>query len=242
MRKISIIIPVLNEGENIQKLVKEIFKNLKKIKKKFKFEIIFVDDNSTDNTHKTLRQIKNKNIHFYIRKKKPDLSQSCILGFEKATYNNIIVMDGDLQHDPKYIPKIVNLFFSRNLDFVICSRDFMKLMKTTKSFYIVLRTFLSLVICFIFNFFVLKGVKDPMSGYFMFKKEIYKKNKKNLFAKGYKILADLLTSSSKSFKLFNLKINFNQRKKNKSKLNLKVLFLIILFTFKRNKLFIKNSH
>ena len=242
MKNISIIIPILNEGENIKKLVKEILKNLKKIKKKFKFEIIFVDDDSTDSTKKILQQIRNNNIRFYIRKNKPDLSQSCILGFEKAAYNNIIVMDGDLQHDPRYIPKIVNLFFSRNLDFVICCRDFAKIIKTSKSFYISLRTFLSAIICSIFSFVVLKGVKDPMSGYFMFKKEIYKKNNKILFAKGYKILADLLTSSSKSFKLFNLTINFNQRKKNKSKLNLKILYLIILFIFKRNKLFIKNSN
>lgn len=242
MKKISIIIPILNERENIKKLVKEISKNLKEIKKNFKFEIIFVDDNSTDGTHKILKQIQNNNIRYYIRKKKPDLSQSCILGFEKATYDNIIVMDGDLQHDPRYIPKMVNLFFSRNLDFVICSRDFTKLIKASKNFYISARSFLSAVICFIFNFAVLKGVKDPMSGYFMFKKKIYKKNKKNLFAKGYKILADLLTSNSKSFKLFNLKINFNPRKKNKSKLNLKILYLIILFLFKRNKLFIKYSH
>ena len=233
MKKISIIIPILNEEGNVKNLVKKISRNLKKIKKRFKFEIIFIDDNSTDNTHKILKQIKKDNIRFYIRKKKPDLSQSCILGFKKSTYNNIIVMDGDLQHDPKYIPKMVNLFFSKNLDFVICSRNFIKLIKTTKSFYVISRTFLSIVICYIFNFFVLKGVNDPMSGYFMFKKEIYQKNKKKLFARGYKILADLLTSNSKSLKLLNLNIDFNERKKNKSKLDLKILFLIILLIFKR---------
>ena len=82
-----------------------------------------------------------------------------------------------------------------------------------------------------FNIFVVRGVKDSMSGYFMFKKNIYTKNKKKLFGKGFKILVDLLVSSSKELKIYSLKIIFKERKNAKSKLNFKILFLIIRFAF-----------
>ena len=43
------------------------------------------------------------------RRKERDLTQSCCDGIEKAKYKNILIMDADLQHDPKYIPKMLNL-------------------------------------------------------------------------------------------------------------------------------------
>ena len=97
--KVSIIIPALNEEKNIQLLTKKIFKNLKKIK----FEIIFVDDNSNDQSKLVLFKLSNKYKVFnpIIRKKKRDLTQSCFDGIKKSKYQNILIMDADLQHDPK---------------------------------------------------------------------------------------------------------------------------------------------
>ena len=119
----SVVIPVLNEGRNLKDLIIKISKNLKK----FKFEIIFVDDNSTDGSHYLFKKYKKiYKIRYFIRKKNPDLSLSCILGFKKSKYNKIIVMDGDLQHDPKYLPKMIKLFLKDNLDFVVAARNFSK--------------------------------------------------------------------------------------------------------------------
>tara|TARA_Y100000746_G_C15081472_1_gene276251 strand:+ start:282 stop:515 length:234 start_codon:yes stop_codon:yes gene_type:complete len=73
-----------------------------------------------------------------------------------------------------------------------------------------------------------------MSGFFIFKKEIYK-SKFKYFNKGYKILADIIYSSNENLKVYDYDIIFERRKKNFSKMNLKVLlqiiefFLIILF-------------
>ena len=92
----SIVIPILNDNlKNLEELVIKIKKNLTK----FKFEIIFVDDNSKDDTLFFLKKLKKKYnfIKYFIRKKKPDLSLSCIHGFNKSKFDNIIVMDGDLQ-------------------------------------------------------------------------------------------------------------------------------------------------
>jgi glycosyltransferase involved in cell wall biosynthesis len=79
----SIVIPVLNEEENIEKLTKRIAYFFTK----FSYEIIFVDDNSIDNSEYIFKKLKKKykNFKFYIRKnKKRDLSKSCIYGFKKS--------------------------------------------------------------------------------------------------------------------------------------------------------------
>ncbi len=80
-----------------------------------------------------------------------------------------------------------------------------------------------------------------MSGFFIFNKKIYLRNKKRLFAKGYKILADLLTVERKNYNIYNFQIKFDSRKKNKSKLSFRILFLIILLILNRSTSFIKNS-
>ena len=121
---VSIVVPVLNESSNLRILVSNIKKNLKK----FTYEIIFIDDNSNDNSRKILEDLKTKNynLRFYIRKDVPDLSKSCQLGFDKSKYQNIIVMDGDLQHNPKYLSNMLNLFMLNNCDFLIATRNFKK--------------------------------------------------------------------------------------------------------------------
>ena len=105
INNISIVIPVLNEEKNLVKLIEEI----KKIKNKIKiknFELIIIDDNSNDNSKLILKKYSKKNrfIKFFIRKKLPrDLSKSCLIGFNASIYENILVMDGDLQHPPRFI-------------------------------------------------------------------------------------------------------------------------------------------
>ena len=77
LKQLSIIIPIYNEEKNIKKLWVKIKRNID-IKK---FEIIYVDDSSNDNTFNVLKEIskKDKKVKFIIRKKFPrDLSQSCI--------------------------------------------------------------------------------------------------------------------------------------------------------------------
>jgi len=228
MTKLSIIIPVLNEGKNIAKLVEEI-KNEKKFLNLSNLELIIVDDNSTDNTEIILRKIKKKNkfLKYYIRKKKKkDLTKSCLLGFNKALYPNILVMDGDLQHPPKFIKHMLNVFISGKYDFVIGTRNLLKKKDPGLSY---IRYVSSLFIIITINFLLGNKTKDPMSGFFIFKKEIYKKNKKNLYGVGYKILADLIYSSNNNLKIGDKDIFFDKRRSGKSKMNIWVLFQLIIF-------------
>ena len=105
---LSIIIPVLNEELNIIPLTNKIIKTLKK----YKFEIIFVDDSSIDNSKNILNKLKLKYSFFkpIFRSSERDLSKSCFDGIKKSKFENILIMDGDLQHDPIFIPKMFDKY------------------------------------------------------------------------------------------------------------------------------------
>jgi dolichol-phosphate mannosyltransferase len=219
----SIILPVLNEEKNINKMIFLINKNLKG----FKYEIIFVDDNSSDNTKKFIKNHINKNIKYFLRKKNRDLTLSCFLGVKKSKYSNIIIMDSDLQHHPKYLPKIVNMYFKKKVDFVVAVRNFKKDMELG-----IIRKFSSIFLSLIFNSFLGYRTSDPMSGFFIFKKTIYYKYKSVLFGKGWKILADLIYNKE-NFLVKELSYKFLKRSSSSSKMNFQVLVNIIkLFIFK----------
>ena len=110
--KFSIVIPLFNEAENVLKLNSEIIEVLSGLKSTInEFEIIYVDDSSTDNTLKILNEINN-NISTKIIKNNSNLAQSksILNGIEVSSFNNIILLDGDLQNDPKDIIKMINVY------------------------------------------------------------------------------------------------------------------------------------
>lgn len=229
LTELSIVIPIYKEVNNINKLWVGIRKNIN-IKK---FETIFIDDNSNDGSKEILEKISKKNnkVRFYIRKnKEKDLSKSCILGFNNSNYKNILVMDGDLQHDPKYIPKLINEYNISSADIIVGCRDFFSKKNNGLNF---LRTLVSIILIITINIFLGKKTSDPMAGFFLFKKKIFLKSKHKFYKKGYKILADIIYLDKNKVLVNDVKINFKKRKDGKSKINLKVLIYLIYFIFKK---------
>ena len=226
MEKFTIVIPVYNESKNLRILIPKIYNELKNIK----FELIVVDDNSNDETSTILKRFKKKNFKHIIRKKERDLSKSCIEGFNKASSKNIIVMDGDLQHKPSDIKKFLSMFYKKKPDFVIGTRDLFKNKKHNLNF---LRLFASRLLILIVNSLLGNKTSDPMSGFFMFKKSVFKKSQKKLIKKGYKILLDLLYINNQMVRVIDVNINFDSRMKGKSKMNLKILFYLISMISKK---------
>ena len=222
---LSIIIPVFNEKDNIGILVKEIYDKLHNIK----FEIIIVDDNSTDGTIEVLKNLEKnyRDLRFIVRENlRRDLSKSCQEGFENSKYENILVMDGDLQHDPAYIPQMINELNKNNCDIVIGARDLFTNRIEHLSF---TRQLASKILINFVNFLFRKKTIDPMSGYFIFKKRIYDDNKNLLFFKGYKILIDLIYSNKQNLNVRDIIINFRYRRIGVSKMNYKILIIILIF-------------
>ena len=115
--RFSIIIPVKNEAQNVEILTKEIYKNCKSMM----FEVIFINDGSTDNSIEILSKLKNKYKNLQIINHKHSLGQSAALrtGILRSINNIIVTMDGDCQNDPADIKKILIKFHSEKNDLVL---------------------------------------------------------------------------------------------------------------------------
>ena len=115
IKLVSIIIPVFNEVDAIEKLV-ENTQNLRNLGLNFEYEIIIVDDGSTDGTGATLKEIQltNQNLHVVSLVRNYGQSTALQAGFDHSTGDVLITMDGDLQNDPADIPKIIDVLKNNN--------------------------------------------------------------------------------------------------------------------------------
>ena len=108
-RKISIIIPAYNEAESLETLCREIVSAFSKLP--HKYEIIFINDGSSDNSQKVFEEIidkcNSKNTRVFELKKNYGKATALDLGFSVATGDVIITMDADLQDDPQEIPRFI---------------------------------------------------------------------------------------------------------------------------------------
>ena len=105
---ISIVIPLYNEEESLPKLEKAIEKSLKDT---FSYEIIFVDDGSTDSSWSVIQQIKEKGDYIKGISFRSNYGKSTALqaGFDIAQGEFVITMDADLQDDPDEVPEMVQM-------------------------------------------------------------------------------------------------------------------------------------
>lgn len=103
----SIVIPVMNEEENVPLLHRAISAAMQAWGKSY--EIVIVDDGSTDRTFELLRQIAQNDPHLRVVKFRGNYGQSAAMaaGFDHARGEVVVTMDGDLQNDPKDIPNVV---------------------------------------------------------------------------------------------------------------------------------------
>lgn len=103
----SVVVPVYNEEESLDELIAAIESSFKKIKKTY--EIVFVDDGSTDSTFDILKKYsqRNDNIRIYSFRKNQGKSPALTVGFHKAAGRYILTMDADLQDDPQNIERLL---------------------------------------------------------------------------------------------------------------------------------------
>ena len=115
---LSIIIPLLNEQESLPELHQWIVKVM--TSHNYSYEVIFIDDGSSDNSWEIIEQLSNENsnvkgIHFQRNFGK---SQALHAGFAKAKGDVVITMDADLQDSPDEIPDLYNMIINQNYDLV----------------------------------------------------------------------------------------------------------------------------
>jgi glycosyltransferase involved in cell wall biosynthesis len=112
---LSIVIPLYNEEENIRELHEKLKKTLDSLKKEY--EILFIDDGSTDKTLSILEEIQEQDKRVLILSLRRNFGQTAAFaaGFDFARGDVICTMDGDLQNDPADIPKLLELMKDNDL-------------------------------------------------------------------------------------------------------------------------------
>jgi|TARA_R110002012_G_scaffold218342_1_gene389645 glycosyltransferase involved in cell wall biosynthesis len=129
--RISVVIPAKNEAKNLKPLVEEIYRALIDMPD---FEIIYVDDGSTDNTYQNLLYLKNHifgKIRVFRHKHSVGQSTAIWTGINNAVGDLIVTLDADGQNDPADIPSLLELAFSLNPDSHFCIAGYRKNRKDT---------------------------------------------------------------------------------------------------------------
>ena len=208
---VSIIIPTYNERENIRRLVGKIFEVMKKYS--IETELIIVDDNSPDATANIAKNLKKDfNLKVLVRKKKKGLSSAVLDSFRIAKGNIFGVMDADFSHPPDDIPNLVKPILDDKADLVIGSR-YVKGGKIKN--WPFRRKIISLGAKLLAR--SLTPVKDPLSGFFFFQKDIIKATRLN--PKGYKIGLEII-GKGKYKRILEIPYVFRDREKGESKLGI----------------------
>ncbi len=116
---VSFIIPVYNEVENVDALVREVMATGMKLGNRT-FEIVIVDDGSKDGTVQALRHLSDEFTELRVICLKRNFGQTAATsaGFQYASGKYFVTLDGDLQNDPAQVPEIVDMLEAENLDIV----------------------------------------------------------------------------------------------------------------------------
>ena len=106
--EISIVVPLLNEAENLPELYQKLNQSLERLKKNY--QIIFVDDGSTDQSLEILKQISLNDRKVQVIRFRRNFGQTAAMsaGFDLAEGEVIIPLDADLQNDPNDIGRLLN--------------------------------------------------------------------------------------------------------------------------------------
>jgi dolichol-phosphate mannosyltransferase len=231
MFRVSLIIPTYNEAKNLPLLFEEIWNIFDK--SQIDLEFIIVDDNSPDGTGQAAEDLINKYpIKVIHRSGKLGLGSAVIEGFKLSDRPYLGVMDADLSHDPAILNDLI--LSLDEYDVALGSR-FAE--GSTVENWIWWRKALSNVGVNLAR--ILTKVKDPLSGYFFFKRRVIQGI--DLKTKGYKILLEVLVKG-KFNKLKEVAYKFRMRKYSDSKLQTKeyLLFLGQLIKYTFYKLMHKN--
>lgn len=235
--KISLVIPTLNESNNIEKLLDDVFFVSKK--NKLKLEVIIVDDNSNDGTFDIIKRVKKDkgyDIKAICRREKKGLASAILDGINVSTGDIIGFMDADLSHPPEKILDMTSPILKGTTEITLGSR-LIKGGGVTN--WPEKRRFTSRIATILAK--PVTKVYDPMSGFFFFRKEVI--DGVRLIPRGYKIGLEILAKGSYN-NVLEVPYIFKNRSDGKSKLGMKqnieyIIQLIDLYSFTiRKKIFL----
>jgi dolichol-phosphate mannosyltransferase len=220
---LSVILPTYNESQNITKMIDSIAEALPR---NTPAEIIVVDDNSPDGTAdiaanhaaSLAKQDKRFRIRVVRRAGKQGLSSAILAGVHEATGEIVVVMDSDLSHPAHTIPKMLEEIKQSKCDIVVASRY---IKGGAISGWPFKRKLMSKGATKIAKYSLGIKVKDPMSGFFAFRRHIIHGIKFDSI--GYKMLLEMLVKV-KGARIKEIPYTFTNRCAGASKLDSEVVF------------------
>lgn len=226
--ELAIVIPVLNEADNVAPLVERLTRALAGIR----WEAIFVDDDSPDGTADVVRALARLqgNLRCVQRLGRRGLSSACIEGILSSAAPYIAVMDGDLQHDETLLPQMLAKIRAERLDVVVASRytDAGSVGDWQRS-----RVVISDVAGRLSRLVVKADLTDPMSGFFMVERNAFAAAMRSLTGQGFKILLDLFASSPRPLAFAEVPLSFRQRLHGESKLDTLVAWEYLMLVLQK---------
>ncbi len=207
-QSVSIVVPVLNEQDNIAELIYRIEQSLEG---KYNYELIFVDDRSTDNTAKVIQEyVDDKKVKYFLKLGPAGKARALLEGFSYAKYDLITMIDCDLQYPPEAIPGMIEKMENK-FDVVIAERKEAHAGRIRKTF--------SRGFNYVFARFLHNIKFDVQSGLKVFRKEIIERINIQPFPWTFD-LEFLLAAKSAGYKITGYNIIFDKRKGGASKVNL----------------------
>jgi dolichol-phosphate mannosyltransferase len=212
---LCIVIPTLNERENIGILLERLRNTLHDIR----YEVMVVDDDSPDGTAAAVKHLSRTqdNLHVLHRIGRRGLSSACIEGMLATSAPFIAVMDADLQHDETVLPEMVRLISSDNLDLVVGSRN---IGGGSMGDFASWRVRLSRLGRRLSGVERHATLTDPMSGFFLVRRSFFERVAHRLTGIGFKILLDIVLSSDGRVRVGEVPYHFRLRQHGQSKLDL----------------------
>ena len=209
---LTIVIPSYNEAANIPTLLERIHSGLGD----YPYDVLVIDDNSPDGTAAVVRGLTEKYpASVVVRTGKRGLASAVVDGFQLAKGELVAVMDADLQHPPEVLPKLIEAA-SSGADLAVGSRY---VPGGSVGNWSALRRFISKGAVFLSHLLLpsTRGIKDPMSGYFLLRREIL--TGVSLSPVGYKILLEVICLAHPQ-KTVEVPFVFENRRAGQTKLSL----------------------
>ena len=214
MPELAIVVPTLNERKNIDPLVTLLQDALTGID----YEIVFVDDDSPDGTAAYSRQVAQANprVRSIQRIGRRGLASAVVEGMLASSAPYVAVIDGDMQHDERVMPRMLEILRNTDTELVVGTRN---AAGGDMGNFAAHRVAISRLGQKLSALVSRTNLSDPMSGFFMIRRTVLDEVVYDLSMTGFKILLDIISSAHRPLRVAEVGYTFRNRKHGESKLD-----------------------
>jgi dolichol-phosphate mannosyltransferase len=212
--QLSVVVPTFNERDNVTALYRQLETALTDVA----WEVIFVDDNSPDGTWDVVGMLAQEDLRVRCIRRigRRGLSGACIEGILASSAPFAAVIDADLQHDETQLPKMLALLQSGAADLVVGSRYVEGGSADSFNRH---RAGASALATEVAKRVLRVKIADPMSGFFMIRKDRFEQLAPKLSTQGFKILLDIVATARGELRTVEIPYTFGSRLHGESKLD-----------------------